>query len=202
MPETETQVENIELVRQVGNVFWVGLTGFCAKGERVAIRQDEHKSGYECLRCMDKDARTIDGKEVSVITCEACKGEGKRPKAGNADLTVKCSDCEGRGFVPCPDCGGKGTATGIIIPDNQKSDAMTGTIVSIGPKVKDYQLGDRVMFPSYAGVLSNMKGKNKKTGEEVKIRMRIIQEGDIIMQLYGELEMRSFDGTQLLYTSE
>jgi len=202
MPETETQIENIELVRQTGNVFWVGLTGFCAKGERVAVRQDEHKSGYECLRCMDRDKRTMEGKDVSVITCEECKGEGTRPKAGNANLTVKCSDCDGRGYLPCPDCKGTGTSTGIVLPDSSKSDAMTGIIVSIGPDVKAYKLGDRVMFPSYAGALSNIKGKNKKTGVEQKIRLRFIQEGDIIAQLYGELEMRSFDGTQLLYTSE
>src|SRR6267142_5261400 len=92
VPETETKVQTIELVRQEGNVFWVGATGFAARGERVVVREDEHKSGYECLRCMDKDRRTLDGRDVSTIICEACNGEGKRPKAGNADLTVKCSD--------------------------------------------------------------------------------------------------------------
>src|SRR6267142_339498 len=87
VPETETKVQTIELVRQEGNVFWVGATGFAARGERIIIREDEHKSGYECLRCMDKEHRTLEGKEVSILTCDACNGEGKRLKAGNAALT-------------------------------------------------------------------------------------------------------------------
>lgn len=198
-----TEIEkNIELIRQAGNVFWVGFTGFEARGERVIIREDEHKSGYECLRCMDKDKRTLEGKDVSVITCDECKGDGKRLKAGNAALTVKCSDCEGRGWIPCPDCKGTGTSTGIVIPDSSKGEPMTGNIVSVGPTVKDFVLGDRVMFPSYAGNRSNLTTRNKKTGEKVKVRLRIIQEGDVIAQLYGELEMRSFDGTQALYSNE
>lgn len=193
----------IELVRQEGNVFWVGATGFEARGERVIIREDEHKSGYECLRCMDKDHRTLDGRELSVLTCDACNGQGKRPKAGNADLTVKCSDCEGRGFIACPDCGGKGTSTGIIIPDAQKGEPMTGTVVSVGmPDKCVYRLGDRVLFPSYAGNRSTITVKEKSTERKEKVRLRFIDEGDIKAQLYGELEMRSFDGSQALYTNE
>jgi co-chaperonin GroES (HSP10) len=193
---------SLALVRQEGNVFWVGATGFEARGERVIIREDEHRSGYECLKCMDKEHHTIEGKEVSVLTCEECKGSGKRPKAGNAELTVKCSDCEGRGFIPCPECKGKGTSTGIIIPDNQKSEPMTGEVVSVGPDAKSYHLGDRVMFPSYAGNRSTLTATEKKTGRKEEVRVRIIQDGDVIAQLYGELEMRSFKGTQALYTSE
>jgi co-chaperonin GroES (HSP10) len=202
MPETEAKEQVIELVRQEGNVFWVGATGFAARGERIIIREDEHKSGYECLRCMDKEHRTLEGKEVSVLTCEECKGSGKRPKAGNAELTVKCSDCGGRGFAPCPECGGKGTSTGIIIPDSQKSEPMTGGVVSVGPDAKVYVVGDRVMFPSYAGHRSTITTKEKATGRKEKVRVRFIQEGDVIAQLYGELELRSFDGNQALYTND
>lgn len=202
MAATETKIQEIELIRQEGNVFWVGLTGFEARGERIAIREDEHKSGYECLRCMDKEHRTLDGKTVSVLTCEACNGEGKRAKAGNADLTVKCSDCEARGFIPCPDCRGTGTSTGIVIPESSKGEPATGTVVSVGPDAKRYVIGDRVMFPSYSGHRSNLKAKNKKTGQEEKVKLRLIDEGDVVCQLYGELEMKSFDGTQALYTNE
>lgn len=202
MPETETKVQVVDLVRQEGNVFWVGATGFAARGERIIIREDEHKSGYECLRCMDKEHRTLDGQEVSVITCPECKGDGKRLKAGNPTLTVKCSGCEERGFVPCPECRGKGTSTGIIIPDNQKSEPMTGTVVSVGPDAKVYTVGDRVMFPAYSGHRSTITAKEKKTERKEKVRVRFIQEGDVIAQLYGELELRSFDGSQALYTNE
>ena len=201
-PNIKAHVESIELVRQDGNVFWVGATGFEARGERIAIREDEHKSGYECLKCMDKEHRTLEGKEVSVLTCEACAGEGRRQKAGNAELTVKCSDCEGRGFVVCPDCGGKGTSTGIVLPESSKGEPMTGEVVSVGPNVHDYKLGDRVMFPSYSGHRSNVSTRNKVTGQKQKVRLRLINEGDVIAILYGELELRSFDGTQALYTNE
>lgn len=203
MPETETKVQVIDLVRQEGNVFWVGATGFAARGERIIIREDEHKSGYECLRCMDKEHRTLEGKEVSILTCDACAGEGKRLKAGNDALTVKCSDCEGRGFIPCPDCDGKGTPKGgVIIPDSQKSEPMTGEVVSVGPEAKVYSLGDRVMFPSYSGHRSKVTAKEKNTDREEEVALRFIQEGDVIAQLYGELELRSFKGTQALYTNE
>jgi len=192
----------VELIQQSENILWVGETGFEAKGERIAIMQDEHKSGYECLRCMDKDKRTLDGKEVSVITCEECAGEGKRQKAGNADLTVKCSDCEGRGYLPCPDCGGKGTSTGIVLPESSKGEPTTGIVVSKGPDAKLYDLGHRVMFPSYAGHLFVVKGKDKKSGKEKTVRLRFINEGDVIAQLYGELEYRSLVSSQALFTNE
>lgn len=201
MNEVETKV-GLDLIRQEGNIFWAGATGFAARGERVIVREDSHKSGYECLRCMDREHRTLEGKTVSVLSCEACNGEGRRPKAGNAELTVKCSDCDGRGFIPCPDCKGKGTSTGIVLPDSSKSEPMTGTVVSKGPQAKVYEIGDRVLFPSYAGNRSTITVKEKKTGREEKVRLRFIEEGDIKAQLYGELELRSFDGSQALYTNE
>lgn len=203
MAQIETKTQVLELVRQEGNVFWVGATGFEARGERVIIREDDHKSGYECLRCMDKQHRTMNGREVSIVVCDECHGDGQRPKAGNANLLVKCSNCEGLGVLPCPDCGGKGTSTGIVIPDSQKGEPMTGTVVSVGnPQKCVYRLGDRVLFPSYAGNRSTITAKEKATDRKEKVRLRFIDEGDIKAQLYGELEMRSFDGSQALYTQE
>lgn len=203
MANTETKEQVIELIRQEGNTFWVGATGFAARGERIIIREDEHKSGYECLTCMDKEHRTVDGIKLSVLSCQACQGQGKRPKAGNSELIVKCSDCEGRGFIPCPACDGKGTPKGgIIIPDSQKSEPMSGVVVSVGPQANVYVINDRVMFPAYSGHRSTVTVKEKATGREEKVRVRFINEGDVIAQLYGELEMKSFGGSQALYTNE
>lgn len=198
----ELDVENLESFRQDGNRFWAGLQGFEARGERIGVRLDEHKSGYECLKCMDKNHHTMEGREVSTLTCEACEGRGKRPKAGNADITVKCSDCQGNGYIPCPDCGGKGTATGIVVPESSKGKPATGIIVTRGPQAKTYELGDRVLFPSYSGHESTVTVTNKKTGKRETVLLRFLDQQDVVAQLYGELEMRSFGGTQSLYTGE
>jgi co-chaperonin GroES (HSP10) len=203
MPETETQ---IELVRREGNVFWAGATGVEARGERIAILKDEHLGGNECPRCLDKKIRSFgeggNTRQVSMIDCPECNGKGERPKVGNPDLVVKCSECGGAGDIPCPECKGKGTKEGIVIPEDRKSEPMTGEVVSVGADTKVYKIGDRVLFPSYAGHQSTFTVREKKTNRKEVVILRFINEGDVIAQLYGELEMRSFDGTQALYTNE
>ena len=117
------------------NVIWVGAAGFEAHADRLIILQDESRSGFECGKCLDKNKHTVQGREVSTIPCVACQGKGRRPKAGNPDLVVKCSDCGGEGWIICPDCEGKGGT--LVFSDKQKLRPTTGVIVSIGPDVGD-----------------------------------------------------------------
>ena len=115
------------------NVVWVGAAGFSAHHDKVIILQDDYRSGMECQRCLDENHRTAHGREVSTIPCENCKGEGHYKKSEH--VTVKCSQCEGQGWVICPDCGGKGGT--LVMAEKTKGRPTTGTIVSIGPHVGD-----------------------------------------------------------------
>src|SRR5262245_14665636 len=87
-----------------------GPVEFAAYGDRLLIIEDPFKSGYECKRCGGKDIRG----ETSVVTCTECGGAGEYSPGGKF-AKRKCSACEGRGVVACPDCGGKGGL--IIVPD-------------------------------------------------------------------------------------
>lgn len=94
-------VAELSLVQETENVIWVGETGFEADADKLTILVDEFRSGYECQTCFAKDIRMVSAdKQVSFIVCRECKGKGRRPKAGNKSLEVKCSDCEGSGAIP------------------------------------------------------------------------------------------------------
>src|SRR5437879_362950 len=141
------------------NIIWVGQAGFEADNDRVIVLQDDYRSGFECVTCLDEGKHTVEGREVSTIACEVCHGEGTRPKAGNAELSVRCSDCEGRGWIVCPECGGKGGT--IVIADDQKGRPTTGTIVSLGPDVKNRERGQKVIYPSFAGHAYDLAGVDR-----------------------------------------
>jgi chaperonin GroES len=63
-----------------------------------------------------------------------------------------------RGFVPLADrvvirkTSRKETAGGIALPETTKKRPTTGTVVAIGPDVKNLSVGDVALFMEYAGV--------------------------------------------------
>ena len=201
------EVKEPDLVFETENIIWVGHTGFEAEGDNLIVLLDEFSSGYECLKCKGADIR-LEGnseftqKQVSYVACDQCAGNGKRPKVGNADILVKCTDCDGRGAVPCPECKGTGTL-GVAIPEDSKGAPTTGTIVSLGLDltVPVRKLGDRVIFSSYAGHQYDLTGKDK-TGVEKKVFLRFLKNSDILGRVYGQLEYRAVRRAMALHTNE
>ena len=51
------------------------------------------------------------------------------------------------------------TAGGIYIPDTAKEKMQEGTIVAVGPEVKDLKAGDKVLFENYSGTEIERDGK-------------------------------------------
>lgn len=179
------------------NIVWVGAAGFEADNDRLIILQDAHRSGYECKTCMDENKHTYEGREVSTVACTECSGEGRRPKAGNAALTVKCAECDGRGWKVCPDCNGKGGA--IILADKDKNRPTTGTIVSIGPDVKNRKRGDKVIYPSFAGHAYDLTAVTEK-GKSVEVVLVILRDSEILSRMYGSLEQNAVKRSAALHT--
>lgn len=190
MPDIETNLDE--------NVIRIGDAGFEAFGDRVIVLQDDYRSGYECPRCLDQDKRTYAGREVSVIQCEVCGGTGYRAKAGNPNLQVKCSDCEGFGVVACPECGGKGGT--IVLADNTKGKPTTGTIVSVGEDVTRWKRGEKCIYPSFSGHAYDLSGMNK-TGKIVPVVLVILREQEILSRMYGTLEQNQVKRSAALHTA-
>lgn len=202
----EPKVENLsadELVQETPNIIWIGETGFEADADKLVVLVDEFRSGYECLTCLAKDIRSFgEGgatRQISMVGCPECEGNGKRPKAGNPSITVKCTECEGKGVVPCPDCGGRG---GLIATPKQSEGApTTGKIVSVGPLVAEgkRQIGDRVMFSSYAGNEYIVNGK-LRDGTEKQVSLRILRDEEVLTRIHGILKLRALKKSMALHT--
>lgn len=200
--EHETVEEKEELVQETENVIWVGETGFEADADKLIVVIDEFRSGHECRTCLAKDIRMVGpNRTASFVPCKECSGKGKRPKAGNPDMEVKCSACDGSGSVQCPACGGRGGL--IAIPKQSQGAPTTGKIVSIGPLVPagKRKLGDRVMFGSYTGMQYDVTAK-LATGEEKEINLRILRDDEVLTKLYGILELRQVKKAMALYTAQ
>lgn len=179
------------------NVIWIGAAGFEADNDKLIILQDTYRSGYECQTCFDENKHTLEGREVSTVSCLECHGEGRRPKAGNADLTVKCSECGGQGWKVCPECKGKGGS--IVMPEKEKGRPTTGTIVSIGPEVKNRKLGDKVIYPSFAGHAYDLTAVTRQ-GKQVEVVLVILRDSEILSRMYGTLEQNQVKRSAALHT--
>lgn len=189
----------------IDNIFWIGNRGLEAAENQLIILQDEYKSGYECEVCGDKLHRIkkggFEGKQVSVISCVNCDGNGWYMKGENK---IRCVICEGEGYVVCAKCGGTGAnnASGIIIPENQKGRPTTGTVVSAGECVKKYKLGDRLLVPSFAGHSLDLAGINMSSGKQEEATITILVENDILAKVHGgEIEKRMFRRSVALHTA-
>lgn len=180
------------------NVVWVGAAGFEADNDRVIILQDSFRSGFECPTCLDEVKHTVAGREVSTIACPSCEGEKTRPKAGNPNIRVKCSECGGEGWIVCPECQGKGGR--LVLAENTKGRPTTGTIVSIGPDVKNRVLGDKVIYPSFAGHAYDLSAVNAK-GKLVEVVLVILRDSEILSRMYGSLEQNQVKRAEARYTN-
>jgi len=120
------------------NKLVLGKLKLRAAHDRVIILEDEFRSGYECLRCMGKQ----------IVQCDNCNGSG----VSSINNTIRCSQCEGKKVVYCPDCKGKGVAEGgLAIPEESIRRPTTGRIVSVGPKVEEFEVGESVIYPEFVG---------------------------------------------------
>ena len=142
----------------------VGNVKFTALGDRVLVKEDDFRSGYDCTAC-NKSGR---------VTCAACGGSGKSKVVTHA----KCSDCGGAGNVACAACNGKGAL--LYIPENSERRPTSGEIVSLGPDCTKLSLGQSVIYSNFAGHAMDIDN----------IVLRILHESEIYLIVDGHLEMR------------
>lgn len=146
-----------------------GPVEFAAFGDRLLIIEDQFRSGYECKAC--------DG--AGETACDQCGGAGKYKRG---ERTFKCSQCT-NGKVKCAECGGKGGV--LVVPDVSQRRPSTGRVVSIGEKVKNFEVGHDVLYSNFAGHAMDLD----RAG--MKIVIRILHESEILARVQGHLELRS-----------
>lgn len=142
----------------------IGPLRIAALADRLIVVEDQFKSGYECKRC---DGR---GK----VICVECGGSGFSPL--NPEVT--CKTCHKEGLMICGECQGKGGL--LITPDVAQRRPTTGKIVSIGPDVKDLNIGDSVLFSNFAGYVIDI---NDTT-------LRILHQPELLARIEGHLSIR------------
>jgi hypothetical protein len=192
-----------------------------ATGDRIIVVQDEFRSGMECIVCKGKDIRSLEGGEagrtVSVVECDGCKGKGTITREGvRADEihVLKCSQCGGKGWTPCPACEGKGGI--IVFAQQDEKRPTTGTIVSVGWKLNPknwyarlrrwlvgatmYRRGESVIYPSFAGHFWELEAVDEN-GEDVRVTIGVLREDEIITRVRGHLELRRVKKSVALHTA-
>lgn len=172
----ELRLHLVELKREdKSNWYCAGDFEIEASFDRVAIIEDEFRSGYECDNCH----------ETGRLTCPECEGSGKHRVIADA----KCSECQGDGKLRCAACKGLGKL--LEIPEYAKRRPTTGQIVSRGLEVQRtnyFQAGDFVMFPNYCGEVYDLHGINS-AGKELTIVVRVIKQHEIISKVRGHLKL-------------
>jgi co-chaperonin GroES (HSP10) len=154
--------------RFIRNIYTAGPTGFEAAFNYICVLEDEFRSGYECQTC-DAKGR---------IPCTECE-DGKSKL--NPDIV--CKTCHGEKSVTCPDCDGKKEF--IVVPDKAKTRPTSGQVVSCGKTVQEWQIGDRVLYPSFRGEVIDLKGLDAK-GIESVIVLRFLKDSEVICRLHGD----------------
>lgn len=172
------------------NVLKLGTAEFEAFDDRIIIVQDEFSSGYECVACRAKDIRMIDVlHQASVVPCEDCGATGRVTSVVKA-ATRECLTCSGKGWHPCAECNGTGTADGgIAHSQNSENQPTTGTIVSIGDRVTRLSRGQGVLYMSYTGAGYKLTAQDIH-GNDVELWIVIMHEHEVLSKLKGHLELR------------
>ena len=72
------------------------------------------------------------------------------------------------------------TESGIVLSDYTKKRPTSGTIVTVGPDVKTFKKGDRIIYGQYAGAkeIINIAGKEKE--------LFLMTENDILALIENE----------------
>lgn len=151
------------------NTFDIGPIKFWALGDRILIREDEFKTGYECSTCGGSGQ----------VRCDNCHGQGH-------NNGKKCSWCNGKAEVRCPACEGKGGL--LVAPDIAQRRPTTGKVVSVGDDVTHVKVGDSVLYSNFAGFVVDLAPAGKK------VTLRILHEPEILCGMEGQLEMRTLRG--------
>jgi co-chaperonin GroES (HSP10) len=149
--------------------FKAGDVSFYALGDRVIVREDEFKSGYECRTCSGH------GK----VVCSNCDGTGH----SKVNAHAKCSACHGETTQTCPDCEGKGGV--LIVPEQSQRRPSSGMIVSVGEDCKVLKEGENVLYSNFAGYAIDLDRAGISTC------LRILHEKEILCRVEGHLELRT-----------
>ena len=187
------------------NTNWIKL-GPCemqAHADRVIVVEDEFHFGTECTFCGAKDIRMIDQMhQASVIGCSDCAGKGLLPKAGNPGILVRCQSCEGKGWTPCPMCKGTGVEGGVGVahPQDREQRPTTGVIVSKGFQANKFELGESVLYPSFAGHYLDLTAQTPD-GREFSVSLCILHEHEILCHVKGHLELRRVNKSTAYHTA-
>lgn len=136
------------------NLVWYGMHPEyygAMSGDRIMLRRDVLESQYSCKSC--KGA----GYDEEVV-CTNCVGTCEERVE---DQLVPCRACRVLGYGhetmfscghrKCEKCNGSGWRSGIVIPEQSQSEAITGVVVSVGPLVSMWKIGDRLIYSKFAG---------------------------------------------------
>jgi co-chaperonin GroES (HSP10) len=142
---------------------------FLAMFDRVIVREDPFRSGYECRHCDEK----------GWIECQNCdKGKSK------VNPEISCKFCHGTLKLTCAACKGKGVRQGgLAIPDASKRRPTTGEVVSVGAECRFLKLHDKVMYTSFSGSLVDLEARERTI-------LRILYEKEVLCRVRGHLEYR------------
>lgn len=175
----------MRMVSEERGKFELGTLKFWALGDRILIKEDEFKSGYECQHCAGA------GKHP----CVECKGVGSHDVTlGQYGVAKKCSHCTGTGQVTCSECKGKGGL--LIAPETSQRRPTTGTIVSLGPDCKHLSLNQSVLYSNFAGYVVDLSVADRTA----PVVLRILHESEVLCALEGQLDMRGLKGKSEIAT--
>jgi co-chaperonin GroES (HSP10) len=147
----------------------IGNVEFIACGDRVVIREDEFRSGYECTQCNG----------ATKIVCTNCEGTGHSKVNSHA----RCSECHGETSITCPTCQGKGGL--LVVPEASERRPSSGQIMSAGEGCQLFTVGEDVLYSNFAGQTIDLE----RAG--ITVTIRILHEKEILCRIRGHLELRA-----------
>ena len=156
------------------NIFHVGEVGFEAWEDRILVIEDPFRSGYECAKC----------NKTGTVLCEGCAGTGMSAVVKDA----RCKQCNATGKVMCPECQGKGEF--LVIPQQSERRPTSGTIVSVGPRVRELRREQNVLYADYVGQVMDLSYEDVH-GAKQNCCLRVLRESEILCKLSGgHLDLR------------